>query len=228
MLQLQPIGFIHSCFKEKFAIPRQSLLAPSANGVLELLPPYNQADALQGLSEVSHLWLLFIFHQTLEHKPRLKVRPPRLGGNSTLGVFASRSTHRPNGIGQSVVKLEYIKDNKLYLSGIDLLDGTPIIDIKPYLPYADIVKDAYNNIAPKPPKKLKVIWEDSALKQARNHQQRLEQPVIKLIEECLAQDPRPAYKMLDTKRQYGTKLWDIDVKWCYVDQQTIKVLIILH
>lgn len=226
MFQLQPIGYIHCCFKEKFAIPRQPRLAPAATGIIELVEPFNQADALVGLNEVSHIWLLFIFHKTLTAKSHLKVRPPRLGGNKTLGVFASRSTYRPNGIGQSVVKLEAVKDNRLYLSGIDLLDGTPIIDIKPYVPYADIVQEAYNHIAPAPPSLIKVLWDVLSLQQATYHQQRLQQPVITLIEQCLAQDPRPAYQQLDTHRQYGTQLWDIEVKWCYLDNQTIKVLIV--
>src|SRR5690606_29496647 len=85
--QVKPIGFVRSCFKEKFAIPRQPLLAPAARGVLELVPPFDQPEALQGLEQVSHVWLLFLFHQTLEDKPRLKVRPPRLGGNRSIGVF---------------------------------------------------------------------------------------------------------------------------------------------
>ncbi|MBF3170995.1 tRNA (N6-threonylcarbamoyladenosine(37)-N6)-methyltransferase TrmO, partial [Pseudomonas aeruginosa] len=103
---VSPIGYIRSCFMEKFAIPRQPLLAPAARGTLELLPPFDQVEALEGLEQVSHVWLLFLFHQALEDKPRLKVRPPRLGGNRSLGVFATRATHRPNGIGQSVVRLE--------------------------------------------------------------------------------------------------------------------------
>lgn len=129
-----PVGIVHSCFKEKFAIPRQPQLAPAARGVLELLPPFDQGDAVEGLEQVSHVWLLFLFHQALEDKPRLKVRPPRLGGNKSMGVFATRATHRPNGIGQSVVRLEGVEPGRLLLSGIDLLDGTPVIDIKPYVP----------------------------------------------------------------------------------------------
>ncbi len=129
-----PVGIVHSCFKEKFAIPRQPQLAPAARGVLELLPPFDQGDAVEGLEQVSHVWLLFLFHQALEEKPRLKVRPPRLGGNKSMGVFATRATHRPNGIGQSVVRLEGVEPGRLLLSGIDLLDGTPVLDIKPYVP----------------------------------------------------------------------------------------------
>lgn len=224
MYQLEPIGYIQSCFKEKFAIPRQPQLAPAATGVLELLPPFNHADALQGLEQVSHIWLLFIFHKTLENKPRLKVRPPRLGGNQSLGVFATRSTFRPNSIGQSAVKLDKIIGNKLYLSGIDLLEGTPIIDIKPYVPYADSIADAYNHIAPLPPPLINVQWSVNAQLKAKEHEQRLQQPLIALIEQCLMQDPRPAYQQIDPLRQYGVKLWDIEVCWHYIDAYNLCVL----
>lgn len=98
---LQPIGYVRSCFKEKFAIPRQPALAPAAKGCIELLAPYDQADAIAGLEAVSHIWVVFLFHKNLGSAPRLKVRPPRLGGNKSIGVFASRATHRPNAIGQS-------------------------------------------------------------------------------------------------------------------------------
>ncbi|WP_084334716.1 tRNA (N6-threonylcarbamoyladenosine(37)-N6)-methyltransferase TrmO [Pseudomonas indica] len=222
-----PIGFVRSCFKEKFAIPRQPQLAPAARGVLELVPPFDQAEAVQGLEQVSHVWLLFLFHQALEDKPRLKVRPPRLGGNQSLGVFATRSTHRPNGIGQSVVRLEKVEAGRLWLSGIDLLDGTPVLDIKPYVPYADRVADASNRIAEAAPALIPVEWEDAALIQAREHQARLEQPLVTLIEQCLAQDPRPAYQEPGPERRYGARLWDVDVHWHYPRPGTIRVLAVI-
>ncbi|WP_323150257.1 tRNA (N6-threonylcarbamoyladenosine(37)-N6)-methyltransferase TrmO, partial [Pseudomonas oryzihabitans] len=146
-----PIGHVRSCFKEKFAIPRQPALAPAARGVLELLPPFDRPEAVEGLEGVSHVWLLFLFHQALESQPRLRVRPPRLGGNRYLGVFATRATHRPNGIGQSVVRLDGLEPGRLLLSGLDLLDGTPVLDIKPYVPYADSPPGAHNAIAEAPP-----------------------------------------------------------------------------
>jgi tRNA-Thr(GGU) m(6)t(6)A37 methyltransferase TsaA len=221
---VSPIGFIRSCFKEKFAIPRQPQLAPAARGVLELLAPFDQGEAVQGLEQVSHVWLLFLFHQTLEDKPRLKVRPPRLGGNQSVGVFASRATHRPNGIGQSVVKLDRVEAGKLWLSGIDLLDETPVLDIKPYVPYADSVTDAYNRIADSAPSLIDVEWQEAAREQAHLHGLRLEQPLIELIEQCLAQDPRPAYQQPLPERRYGTRLWDVDVRWHYPLPGQIRVL----
>jgi tRNA-Thr(GGU) m(6)t(6)A37 methyltransferase TsaA len=221
---VSPVGYVRSCFKEKFAIPRQPQLAPAARGVLELIAPFDQGDAVQGLEQVSHVWLLFLFHQALEDKPRLKVRPPRLGGNQSMGVFATRATHRPNGIGQSVVKLEKVEAGRLWLSGIDLLDGTPVLDIKPYVPYADVIDDATNTMASAAPTSIPVEWEDLALTQAREHGLRLTEPLIELIEQCLAQDPRPAYQTPTPERRYGAQFWDVDVRWHYPQAGLIRVL----
>ena len=219
-----PVGIVRSCFKEKFAIPRQPQLAPAARGVLELLPPFDQGDAVAGLEQVSHVWLLFLFHQALEDKPRLKVRPPRLGGNKSMGVFATRATHRPNGIGQSVVRLEGVESGRLLLSGIDLLDGTPVLDIKPYVPYADSVAGATNLMASDAPVAIAVGWSDTALPQAHEHGLRLGEPLVELIEQCLAQDPRPAYQVPPPERVYGVKFWDVQVRWHYPQPDQIQVL----
>lgn len=221
---VSPIGYMRSCFKEKFAIPRQPLLAPAARGVLELIPPFDQAHALEGLEQVSHIWLLFLFHQALEVEPRLRVRPPRLGGNRMVGVFATRSTHRPNGIGQSVVRLERFEPGRLYLSGIDLLEGTPILDIKPYVPYVDSIADAHNGLASGAPDLIEVQWTKASLEQAHSEAARLDEPLQALIEQCLAQDPRPAYQTPSPERRYGTRLWDVEVRWHYPDPATITVL----
>ncbi len=221
---VSPVGILHSCFKEKFAIPRQPQLAPAARGILELLPPFNTGEAVAGLEQVSHVWLIFLFHQALEDKPRLKVRPPRLGGNQSIGVFASRATHRPNGIGQSVVRLDKVEAGRLHLSGIDLLDGTPILDIKPYVPYADSLPEARNAIAPQAPRAIAVSWQAAARQSAVQHAQRLQQPLCELIEQCLAQDPRPAYQQPDAQRRYGVRLWDVEVHWHYPQPGHICVL----
>ncbi|WP_116826628.1 tRNA (N6-threonylcarbamoyladenosine(37)-N6)-methyltransferase TrmO [Pseudomonas syringae] len=224
---VSPVGFVRSCFKEKFAIPRQPQLAPAARGVLELAAPFDQGEAVQGLEQVSHVWLLFLFHQALEDKPRLKVRPPRLGGNQSMGVFATRATHRPNGIGQSVVKLDKVEPGRLWLSGIDLLDGTPVLDIKPYVPYADAIGDATNQIASAAPALIPVHWQNAALQQAREHALRLNEPLVELIEQCLAQDPRPAYQLPTPERRYGAQFWDLDVRWHYPQAGVICVLEVL-
>ena len=221
---VSPVGYVRSCFKEKFAIPRQPHLAPAARGVLELVPPFDQGEAVAGLEQVSHVWLLFLFHQALEDTPRLKVRPPRLGGNKSMGVFATRATHRPNGIGQSVVRLEAVEPGRLLLSGIDLLDGTPVLDIKPYVPYADSVAEACNHMASEAPACIVVEWRDTALDQAQQHGLRLGEPLMALIEQCLAQDPRPAYQKPPAERVYGVKFWDVQVRWHYPEPGRIVVL----
>ena len=219
-----PIGYVRSCFKEKFAIPRQPLLAPAAQGCIELLPPYDQANAIAGLEEISHIWVIFLFHKTLDKVPRLKVRPPRLGGNKSIGVFASRATHRPNGIGQSAVRLERAEPGRLWISGIDLLDGTPVLDIKPYVPYADHLPMAHNAIADHAPTLITVNWQPSALQQAEQHAQRLQQPLPALIEQCLAQDPRPAYQQPTPERIYGVQFYDVQVRWHYLTLEQIEVI----
>lgn len=222
--QVSPVGIVRSCFREKFAIPRQPHLAPAARGVLELLPPFDQPEAVDGLEQVSHVWLLFLFHQALEDSPRLKVRPPRLGGNRSLGVFATRATHRPNGIGQSVVRLDKVEPGRLWLSGIDLLDGTPVLDIKPYVPYADSLPEAVNAIAANAPATIEVQWTPDARQQAEWHARRLAEPLVELIEQCLAQDPRPAYQKPQPERRYGVGLWDVQVRWHYPQPGLIRVL----
>lgn len=222
--QLHAIGHVRSCFAEKFAIPRQPALAPAARGVIELLPPYNQPQALAGLEQVSHIWVIFVFHQALEQQHRLQVRPPRLGGNQRLGVFASRASHRPNSLGQSVLRLEQIdSDGKLHVSGIDLLDGTPVLDIKPYIPFVESIPEAYNRIAEQPPELIKVEWQPQALEQAQQQAQRLQQPLVELIEQCLAQDPRPAYQQPQPGRSYGSRFYDVQVRWHYPQPEQICV-----
>lgn len=222
---LQPIGYVRSCFKEKFAIPRQPALAPAAQGIIELLPPYNQAEALAGLEQVSHIWIIFIFHHALDQHHRLQVRPPRLGGNERLGVFASRSSHRPNSLGQSVVKLEGISPaGQLRVSGLDILDGSPVVDIKPYIPFVEALSHAHNHIAEQPPERIQVDWTPAALSAAQAHAQRLNAPLVDLIEQCLAQDPRPAYQSSNPQRHYGAHLHDVNVVWHYPEARRICVL----
>lgn len=212
-----PIGVIHSCFKEKFGIPRQPGLAAEARAELELLPPFDRPEAVRGLESFSHLWVIFVFHDCLREAWKPTVRPPRLGGNRRLGVFATRSTFRPNPIGLSVVELERIEvENgvRLFLRGVDLLDGTPVLDIKPYLPYADAIAHARSGFAEgAPPARLRVEFSAQAL--ARCQAASLRHPRLQtLIEQVLASDPRPAYAGDDAgERIYGMKLLDFDLKW---------------
>ncbi|MBE0506486.1 MAG: tRNA (N6-threonylcarbamoyladenosine(37)-N6)-methyltransferase TrmO [Marinospirillum sp.] len=226
---LDSLGIIHSCYQEKFAVPRQPGLAPSARATLELLPPYNQPECVEGLEDFSHLWLTFLFHQNLEQGWKPRVRPPRLGGNQKIGVFASRSTFRPNGLGLSVVKLESIELQqgvKLHLSGVDLVDGTPIVDIKPYLPWADSLPDATASWAPEPPPLLRVVFDARVEQQLAHHTEGVW--LRQLITEVLAQDPRPAYQKNDPQRIYGVMLAGANVKFAFHQQNEQEVIVVLE
>lgn len=214
MFTFTQIGVIHSCFREKFGIPRQPGLVPAARAVLELLPPYNRAEAVRGLEGFSHIWVSFVFHACRGEPWKPTVRPPRLGGNRRLGVFATRSTRRPNPIGLSAVELERIEAGPgrvlLHLKGADLMDGTPVLDIKPYLPYADVIPGATSGFAAQAPAALfEVNFSQPALERCAAV------PELELlIRQILSQDPRPAYHgKSDGKRIFGMKLLDYDVKW---------------
>jgi tRNA (adenine37-N6)-methyltransferase len=214
---LAPIGIIRSSVTQKFGIPRQPGLVPNATGELRLLPPYNNPEAVAGLEDVSHLWVQFIFHEGYSGwKPRVKM--PRLGGNKTLGVFATRSPNRPNNIGLSVVRLLKIataSEVVLTLGGIDFLDGTPVLDIKPYLPYADALTDARNDWASEAPQLIAVEFSALADEQVAKLQVRYTGLKL-LIEQVLAQDPRPSYQDYDSARVYVLRLWDIDICWRFL------------
>jgi tRNA-Thr(GGU) m(6)t(6)A37 methyltransferase TsaA len=219
MFEFEPIAVVRSCFTDKFGIPRQSGLVPAASATLEFHPPYNDAQAFVGLAGCSHLWLQFVFHANRASGFRPRVRPPRLGGNKTLGVFATRSPVRPNPIGLSVVKLDQVIVTgaiaTLAISGHDLLDGTPIVDVKPYVPYTDSLPNAVNPVAPEAPATLEVTFSANATAQCQQHSQRLNTPLAALLIQLLAQDPRPQYQTPDPSRRYAMALFDLDVQWHY-------------
>jgi tRNA-Thr(GGU) m(6)t(6)A37 methyltransferase TsaA len=219
------IGTLHSPFREKFGIPRQPGLAPHAVSRLVLLPEYASTECLAGLADFSHLWLTFIFHATATHGWQASVRPPRLGGNERRGVFATRTMFRPNPVGLSVVELIDIVDGKhgkeLLLRGADLLNGTPVIDIKPYLPYADSIPTARADFATSAPALLMVRWSEQALLDASTLS--LPSDLRALIDEVLAQDPRPAYRTAQQdEHEYGVWLENVNVRFT-VDSSGIKV-----
>lgn len=216
---LKTIGIVHSCFKEKFGIPRQPGLATEARGTIELLPPFNHAEAVAGLADTSHIWLQFLFHQSPGGEDKLTVRPPRLGGNKRLGVFATRAPVRPNPLGLSVVKLDRIVCEKgvvLEVSGIDVLDGTPVVDIKPYVPYVDRLDNAVNQFAEHAPECLHVTWSSGALAQCVDWQTQYSGNLKMLVQQVLEQDPRPQFHQFDTTRIYGMRLLDFNLRWRYV------------
>ncbi|NKI75080.1 tRNA (N6-threonylcarbamoyladenosine(37)-N6)-methyltransferase TrmO [Dickeya sp. CFBP 2040] len=219
------IGVIRSPYKEKFAVPRQPGLIKDGGGELHLLSPYDQPETVRGLENFSHLWLLFIFHQTASAGWRPTVRPPRLGGNTRIGVFATRSTFRPNPIGMSLVELKAVRTTRdgviLELGSLDLVDGTPVIDIKPYLPFAESQPQAHAGFAQLAPEAdmpvhFSVVAEQQLAEQQYNHPH-----LRRFITQVLAQDPRPAYrKGEDDSKIYAARLLEFNVKWHVTDGQT--------
>lgn len=213
--QIEPIGIVRSPYKEKFAVPRQPGLVPSARSEIVLQGEANALEAVRGLEQFSHLWLLFLFDQNLEAGWRPTVRPPRLGGNERIGVFASRATFRPNGIGMSAVELIGVRqqgsDVIIELGGVDLVDGTPIVDIKPYIPYSDSLPHAHGGFADGEPTTLPVVFSGKAESQLKGKQLARQRAVIA---EVLAQDPRPAYKKgKEDSKEYAVHLFDYNVKF---------------
>jgi tRNA (adenine37-N6)-methyltransferase len=217
-MTLDPIGIVRSCFGEKFAVPRQPGLCPSAWGRLVFHPEYRSAEAIRGIEGFSHLWLIFGFHETVDQGWRPTVRPPRLGGNQRVGVFASRSTFRPNGLGLSLVKLEGIDTTAedrpvLLLGGIDLLDGTPVYDVKPYLPYAEALPEATGGFAQDEIPRMNVKVDDQAVADFEELSVRAQAVLL----EVLALDPRPATQVTDSKRIFGASLCGCNVKFTMGD-----------
>jgi tRNA-Thr(GGU) m(6)t(6)A37 methyltransferase TsaA len=214
-----PVGILHSCFKEKFAIPRQAGLVSEALGRLEILPPYNRQEAFVRLKEYSHLWLIFVFHGALREGWKPTVRPPRLGGNQRVGVFATRSPFRPNPIGLSSVELHSIEYSRtgisLLIGGIDLLDKTPVLDIKPYLPYADAIPNAQAGFAsPVPTRAGKLDYSADAEAFLARLEPEFAAHLRRLIREILENDPRPAYLHDNAHRQaFGMRIYDYDIRW---------------
>lgn len=219
-LTVPVIGIVHSPFQEKFGIPRQPNLV-QVPAIIEFNAPYDDALAFEGLDEFSHLWLIWSFHQNKADsqspkKFRTQIRPPRLGGNQKLGVFASRSMYRPSELGLSVVKLvKVIRQNgkaKLLIRGADLLNGTPIVDIKPYIAYSDAIPEAKSGFAQAAPALLEVEWNIVASEQAQVliAQKLFDSEQQQLINELLALDPRPAYQD-DANRVYGMRYGQVNV-----------------
>lgn len=220
MDKLKIIARIHTDFPEKFGIPRQSGIVPEALGTIVFEKEYRNPDALKGLEEYTHLWLLWEFEGVSRDSFVATVRPPRLGGNQTRGVFATRSPFRPNPIGLSSVKLEAVKMTEngpvIVVSGVDMRDNTPIFDIKPYLAYVDSHPEASNGFAGKHiDDRLKVIFNEVLLCKLPSNLQ-------KLSVRLLSEDPRPHYQN-DPEREYGMLLSDFNIKF-KVSEDTLTVV----
>ena len=222
-LTLTPIAITRSCFKDKFGVPRQPGLTRNAHAQLVIAPPYDRDDAFRGLDTCSHLWLIFQFHEAVRAEWRPVVRPPRLGGNRKMGVFSSRSPFRPNSLGLSVVRNQGLgrDDNGnlvLKISDHDLIDGTPILDIKPYLPFADSVPQASLGWADSAPmEKLTVQFFPEAEKQLAALSSEKYPDLRALIEDIVSYDPRPSFRRgREEERVYGAHLYDLNVRFRFV------------
>lgn len=211
---MKVIARIHSDFPEKFGIPRQSGLVPALRAKIVFEPEYRNPDALRGIEGFSHLWLIWQFSAAVRDTWSPTVRPPRLGGNERVGVFATRSPFRPNAIGLSCVKLEGVRHEDglgdvLIVSGADLMDGTPIYDIKPYLPYADCKPEASGGFAPQRGEALAVDFPAELLS-------RVPEDKRDALTGVLAQDPRPHYQS-DPQRVYGMAFAGLEVRFRVAD-----------
>lgn len=217
-MELQRIGRIESCFGSKFAAPRQPGLCPSAWGRLVFEGDFRNPDAVRGLEGFSHVWVIFGFHETSAQGWHPTVRPPRLGGNQRIGVFASRSTFRPNGLGLSLVRLEGIQTDRqdspaLLLGGLDMIDETPVYDLKPYLPYAESPADAAGGYAEEAPPRILV----EVASACQTGFAALPDRARKLIVEALSLDPRPAAGSGDAQRVFGALLCGKNIRFTIED-----------
>ena len=217
---IRPIATIHTDYDSKFGIPRQPGLVPDALGRIVFAPEFRNPDTVRGLETFSHLWLIWSFSENLREDWSATVRPPRLGGNTRLGVFATRSPYRPNPLGLSVVKLVSVEPDTpegpvITVSGVDMMNGTPIYDIKPYVAYTDAIPEAMSGFAPEPPAKKTVRAEEAALR-------RLPAEKREALLQVLALDPRPSYHN-DPERVYGFPFAGHEVKF-RVEGETVVLL----
>lgn len=218
---IHPIAHMKSDFPTKFGIPRQAGLAVDARSTIVFTPPYRVAEALRGLEGFSHIWLIWQFSQAVRSDWSATVRPPRLGGNTRMGVFATRSPFRPNHLALSCVRLEGIELDTpqgpvLHVSGADLMDGTPIVDIKPYIPYADAHPEALGGFTDTTRERLLEVEFPPALLE------RLPEEKRSAAVQILAHDPRPSYQH-DAQRVYGLPFAGFDIRF-RVGGETLTVL----
>ena len=207
MKEIRPIAFFRSPLTSKFGVPRQSGLADNLVGRIVFEPQYQREEALRGLEGFDYLWLIWGFSANKSTDDgKLTVRPPRLGGNERLGVFATRSPFRPNGLGLSSVRIKQITDSVIEVVGADLMDGTPIYDVKPYIPYVDSHPEAKGGFTDKK------AWQKLSVMMSDEYARCFEKEELAALKEVLAQDPRPQYQH-DTERVYGMPFGGKDVRF---------------
>lgn len=232
---MEPIGYVQSCFKDRFGTPRQPGLVPSATAFLKIDSKWQPSQSLQGLESYSHLWVIFVFHKNTNQRFHAKVHPPRLEGQS-IGVFATRSPHRPNPIGLSVVKIQQVESDGIWVSGQDIVDGSPILDIKPYLPAIEKITDASgswtDNIQAK---EYQLIWSESSIQTLKEWQAvepALGHNLKNLVEETIRLDPRPTVYKKSEPGQYRedhvVRLGRGDVFFDFKDTNKIEILRIVY
>lgn len=217
-LTIKPIAYIKNDFDEKFGIPRQGGLIPELKGKIVFTKEYREREALRGIESYSHLWLIWGFSANKDQEFHPTVRPPLLGGNTRVGVFATRSPYRPNPLGLSVVMLDRVEESAteglvLYISGADLLDGTPIYDIKPYLPYVDSYPEAvggFTETIDYEARLLNVVVDDEKLAIIPDEKRAA-------LLKVLALDPRPTYQS-DESRVYGLSFGGYNIKFRVVEK----------
>ncbi len=262
------IGYHHAPLSQKFGAPRQPNLV-ALTSIIEMIAPYDTPAAFVGLEDFSHIWVSWQFHHNYQHKEkqankddssfRAQVRPPRLGGNQKIGVFASRSMYRPSALGLSVVKLERIEIVEgrvlLVISGADMIDGTPVIDIKPYVAYSDALLDAKSGFAPSAPHLLDVVVTELAYKQflqiidnqhiynkaenTQNEKSTVKAVIYKMqkqlliddlynIEALIAQDPRPAYRRKEINTPFIMRYKFVDVSFQLIDSGELQITAVVE
>ena len=210
-MEIQPIAFFHSPMKSKFGIPRQSGLVSELTGRIVFEPEYRKMEAVRGLEDFDYLWLIWEFSGNSEAKKTLTVRPPRLGGNRRMGVFATRSPFRPNNLGLSCVRIDRIEEDVqfgpvIYVKGADLMDGTPIYDIKPYVTYADSHPEAHSGFVDEEE------WQELDVVIPEDIRVLLTTDELEALRKVLALDPRPRYQD-DPERVYGMPFGDYDIRF---------------
>ena len=262
------IGYHRAALSQKFGAPRQPNLV-ALTSIIEMIAPYDTPAAFVGLEDFSHIWVSWQFHHNYQHKDkqanktdssfRAQVRPPRLGGNQKIGVFASRSMYRPSALGLSVVKLERIEIVEgrvlLIISGADMIDGTPIIDIKPYVAYSDALLEAKSGFAPAAPHLLDVVVTEVAYKQflqiidnqhiyntienTQNEKLTVEAVIYKTqkqifiadldnIQALIAQDPRPAYRRKEVNTPFIMRYKSVDVSFQLIDSGKLQITAVVE
>lgn len=231
---MEPIGYIESCYKDKFGTPRQPGLVKNAWAQLKIRADLQPAEALQGLEGFSHVWLIWVFHQNKTSRYHAKVHPPRLGGKS-MGLFATRTPHRPNPIGLSLVELVRVEKDGIIVTGADLVDGTPVLDIKPYLPEVESISNARTGWPAEVIKEpIDVKFSDKAEGLLKQWMQRNPEKALReLIEETLKLDPRPVvyrgYEQADSpyRSEHAVRLFDGDIHFKFESPTSVVVLDIL-